>query len=135
MKKFANTHHATARLFILKSLFEEYKNSNKNVLILTDSKTDIDILKNFSKNFLYFPLHEVSLAGEAFAMENEEKKYSFAHTDIFRETGNVYHIQKSQSIYIERNTEISTEKIIENLLSGGYEFDPHLEHTFSYKKE
>lgn len=54
MTTFSQTHHATARLFVLKSLFDE----NRQNIIITDNNHDIDIWKNFGSNVVSYTITE-----------------------------------------------------------------------------
>lgn len=130
-KILSQTQNPTARLFLAKRLFDE----NVKNLILTDSDADYEMLQKNGQKILGKPLVEYQSAGELYTATTEASGIFFAHTDIFREAGNLYHIKKTQNLELKRNTSISPEEIIEKLLDFDYEYRDHLDDTFSYKKD
>lgn len=130
MKIFSNSWNSSARLFLMKEFFA----LDKNNIIITDNNNDLHLLENFAgKIFGENPI-KINSIGEFLSLKNNEKWIFFANVDIFRTEGNLYHIEKSQNIKIQRNTEISMEEIVENLVNANYEFSDYLGEKFCYQK-
>lgn len=131
MKIFSNSWNASARLFLMKELFS---NDQKNIII-TDSKDDIHLLENFAENIFKQKINKINSLGEFLSVNDYKWWIFFANVDIFREEWNIYHIEKSQSIKIKRNTNITIEEVIEKLIIGGYDFNVYMDDIFCYQKQ
>lgn len=131
MQVYSETGNSTSRLFILKSLFSREKNN----IILTDSETEIENFLEISSEILGKKIIKISQFSDFFTIANQKNSIFIAHTDIFRNEGNLYQIQKKENIHVARGSTETIENIIEKLIDFWYEYDASLSEIFTYKKE
>lgn len=128
---YSHSGNATARIFLLKPLIQAQPLS----VIITESHQDLYLLRNFASSVWGRSVKELLRLGDILSLETPVEGVFFCHPDIFRSEGNLYEVQKRNSIAIMRGDTHPLEYWIDTLLAAGYTHDEHLDTTFSYKKE
>lgn len=113
MSVFSHSGNATARLFLMKGLFSD----ERSTLILTDSASDLVLLRTFANSIFPEQAREIASIGELLALEHHHEGIYFASLDIFRVSGNLYHIARSESLALARGDTIAPEEVIHRLIT------------------
>ena len=115
---------STARLFILKSLFD--KNSNDKYIIITDSDEDINLMQSFAKMIFKQEIHKINNLAEFWTIEETTSGIFCIPTSLLETHGNLKYLQKHSLYEIKRNKEQTLENVIEKLIEFGYTHAQHL---------
>ncbi len=105
---------STARLFILKSLFDS--NPNDKYIIISDSEKDIDLMQSFAKIILGQEIHLLSNLAEFWSIEEVKSGIFCIPASLLETHGNIQYLQKHSLYEIKRNKEQTLESVIEKLI-------------------
>lgn len=121
---------SSARLFLLKSLFDGEKN-----MVLTDNEWDISSLANFSEKITGTEWLKIQSISEFWAAI-ESKKWSYIlHPRLLETSGSVEYLRKKTLFSLKRWENIKEELVIEKLIEMGYAYGESLDQPGIYKKD
>ncbi len=124
---------STARLFILKSLFDE--NKKDKYIIITDIDEEINLLRYFAKVILNQPVHIIHTLAEFWMMQEAVSGIFCISSSLLETHGNLGYLKKHSLYELKRGTEDTIENIIEKLIEFGYTHAHHLGELATYRRE
>ena len=87
---------STARLFILKSLFDN--NPNNKYSVITDSEQDINLMQSFAKTILKQEIYQIKSLAELWMIEESLGGIFVIHTSLLETHGKIEK-KKKHSLY------------------------------------
>jgi transcription-repair coupling factor len=124
---------STARLFILKSLFDN--NPKDKYIIISDSEKDIGLMQSFARIILGQQIHLLSNLAEFWSIEEAKSGIFCIPSSLLETHGNIQYLQKHSLYEIRRNKEQTLESVIEKLIEFGYTHAHHLGELATYRRE
>ncbi len=123
---------ATARLFILKSLFDE--NQTDKHIIITDNTTDIDLLRQFAKIIVSQPVHIVESLSDFWMMQESGRGLFCIPSSLLETHGNMDYLKRHSLFELKRGSQQSIEATIEKLIEFGYIHAHHAWELATYRR-
>ena len=124
---------STARLFILKSLFDN--NPNNKYSVITDSEQDINLMQSFAKTILKQEIYQIKSLAELWMIEESLGGIFVIHTSLLETHGKIAYLKKHSLYTITRWQEQTLENTIEKLIEFGYTHAHHLWELATYRRE
>ncbi|MBP6981863.1 hypothetical protein KBB25_03760, partial [Candidatus Gracilibacteria bacterium] len=121
---------SSARLFLLKSLFDGEKN-----IVLTDNEGDISSLANFSEKITGTEWMKIQSISEFWAAIESKKGSYILHPRLLETSGSVEYLRKKTLFSLKRGENIKEEIVIEKLIEMGYVYGESLDQPGIYKKD
>lgn len=127
---YTHSGNSFSRAFLLEENFKGGKN-----LIIFDTRKEAESFAKILSFRTKEPFFSIFTLPQATDFLSREQGWFITTKELFEvEINWKYHIQKN-SIYLERNEEISPDVCIDNLVNSGYTHSPHISKPGSYKKD
>ena len=131
MQTFSHSTCATARLFILKSLFRE---GRKNIVI-TDKEQDTKLLEVFGEAITKRNWKKLNTIADFLEMTEIQTGNFVIHPQILETIGNLEYLRRKTLHKISRGAIESMEQTIETLIALGYSHSEYSGELSTYKRE
>ena len=131
MQTFSHSTCATARLFILKSLFRQ---GGKNIVI-TDKEQDTKLLEVFGEAITKRNWKKLNTIADFLEMTEIQTGNFVIHPQILETIGNLEYLRRKTLHKIGRGTTESMEQTIETLIALGYSHSEYSGELGTYKRE